>query len=467
MEVVVAYTARNAMECTVNSGELIEVVNTIPDKNGFVFARSLTRGPNGEIHSGMVPANCLVHCEAFPPSSPGLESPKSKGLRNAKEKMKMKRMPSFSNMERPGAEVPIFTGWLTKQGDSIKTWKKRWFVLTKDFCLGYFKSPEDTEPIGKILLPSYSIKPSPETNKPYVFKASHSGMRTYFFMAESEFMMNRWISVLTLAANGELPDVESARSSARISDSPAEEVCKAVVTMNYIPNAYDREALQLTVGEVISVLEKTEGGWWKGRNSQQKAGTFPHTYVEEIIDSNRNSGSAPSTTDSENSKEDNAPSSQDGEVQPKQVPKAATPARSPILPPPLTSVASNGTLPPKKPPRGDTLPKGKVGSGRRSIQDTFPNLAVDKTDKATSSAPEAFQVGSSAPEQSAAPQEEKQEGVALFDYSGGTDAELSFSKDEVLTISQTEGSDLGLGWWLGENATGKVGYIPSGYVRLL
>jgi hypothetical protein len=40
-------------------------------------------------------------------------------------------------------------GWCTKQGGSIKTWKKRWFVL-KGNRLWYFKGKTDTEAKGYI-----------------------------------------------------------------------------------------------------------------------------------------------------------------------------------------------------------------------------------------------------------------------------------------------------------------------------
>lgn len=52
---------------------------------------------------------------------------------------------SFTNAEKKG--------WLTKQGGRIKTWKRRWFILS-DNCLFYFKAPGDKEPCGIIPLES-------------------------------------------------------------------------------------------------------------------------------------------------------------------------------------------------------------------------------------------------------------------------------------------------------------------------
>jgi len=52
----------------------------------------------------------------------------------------------------------IYYGWLTKMGGRIKTWKRRFFVLTPT-SLDYFKSTSDNEPIGLAFL-SLLLPPS-------------------------------------------------------------------------------------------------------------------------------------------------------------------------------------------------------------------------------------------------------------------------------------------------------------------
>ncbi|KYN03305.1 Pleckstrin homology domain-containing family A member 7 [Cyphomyrmex costatus] len=80
-------------------------------------------------------------------------------------------------------------------------WKKRWFVLS-EYCLFYYKGPEEEKLLGSILLPSYRVtvcKPEDKVNKKFAFKAEHANMRTYHFAADSRESMNQWVNALTLA----------------------------------------------------------------------------------------------------------------------------------------------------------------------------------------------------------------------------------------------------------------------------
>ena len=49
------------------------------------------------------------------------------------------------------AVLSMEKGWMTKQGGRVKTWKRRWFVLSNNVVY-YFKQPEDKEPLGIIPL---------------------------------------------------------------------------------------------------------------------------------------------------------------------------------------------------------------------------------------------------------------------------------------------------------------------------
>ncbi|XP_037258403.1 pleckstrin homology domain-containing family A member 7 isoform X2 [Falco rusticolus] len=105
---------------------------------------------------------------------------------------------------RRNPNVPVIVrGWLHKQDSSgMRLWKRRWFVLA-DYCLFYYKDSREESVLGSIPLPSYVISPvGPEDriNRKFSFKAEHSGMRTYYFSADTQEDMNGWIRAMNQAA---------------------------------------------------------------------------------------------------------------------------------------------------------------------------------------------------------------------------------------------------------------------------
>nr|KAF6295434.1 cytohesin 1 [Myotis myotis] len=65
---------------------------------------------------------------------------------------------------------PDREGWLLKlAGGRVKTWKRRWFILT-DNCLYYFEYTTDKEPRGIIPLENLSIREVEDSKKPNCFE---------------------------------------------------------------------------------------------------------------------------------------------------------------------------------------------------------------------------------------------------------------------------------------------------------
>ncbi|XP_075423840.1 pleckstrin homology domain-containing family A member 7 isoform X5 [Ascaphus truei] len=120
--------------------------------------------------------------------------------------------------------IPVVVrGWLHKQdGSGMRLWKRRWFVLS-DHCLFYYKDSREEAILGSIPLPSYVISavgPEDRINRKYSFKAfhtgmrayihqkssiigshqEHSGIRTYYFSADTQEDMNGWIRAMNQAA---------------------------------------------------------------------------------------------------------------------------------------------------------------------------------------------------------------------------------------------------------------------------
>ncbi|XP_016088141.1 cytohesin-3-like isoform X1 [Sinocyclocheilus grahami] len=61
---------------------------------------------------------------------------------------------------------PDREGWLLKEGGRIKTWKRRWFILT-DGCLYYFQYTTDQEPKGIIPLENLSVREVEDAHKQF------------------------------------------------------------------------------------------------------------------------------------------------------------------------------------------------------------------------------------------------------------------------------------------------------------
>ncbi|XP_051940601.1 cytohesin 4b isoform X2 [Hippocampus zosterae] len=71
---------------------------------------------------------------------------------------------------------PDREGWLLKLGGRVKTWKRRWFILT-DNCLYYFEYTTDKEPRGIIPLENLCVRDVPFPRKPYCLELYNPNSR--------------------------------------------------------------------------------------------------------------------------------------------------------------------------------------------------------------------------------------------------------------------------------------------------
>ncbi|XP_049766144.1 pleckstrin homology domain-containing family A member 7-like [Schistocerca cancellata] len=128
-------------------------------------------------------------------------------------------------VKRPASAPVALQGWLHKQGsEGLMLWRRRWFVLA-EYCLFYYKGPQEDKLLGSILLPSYKVSPCSADDKVYrkfSFKAEHANMRTYYFAADSRELMVQWMNALSLASilqDTSRPSVSSASSQVNASAS--------------------------------------------------------------------------------------------------------------------------------------------------------------------------------------------------------------------------------------------------------
>lgn len=95
-------------------------------------------------------------------------------------------------------------GFLTKQGGSIKTWRRRWFVL-KEKKLVYFKTRNDLEATGVIELePDSFVKDERDKKRRFMFSVGTS-RRVFFIVADNEKDMLSWIEGIKRNIEGNGP----------------------------------------------------------------------------------------------------------------------------------------------------------------------------------------------------------------------------------------------------------------------
>ncbi|KAL5283538.1 PLEKHA5 family protein [Megaselia abdita] len=142
-----------------------------------------------------------------PTTSPSTKSPEHLNLDRKKSSGSAQALKlPLQISKRPSTASVTLSGWLYKQGsDGLKVWRKRWFVLA-EYCLYYYKGPEEDKVLGAVLLPSYKVSaclPEDKIYRKYAFKCEHTNMRTYWLAAENIETMINWVKALTAATTME------------------------------------------------------------------------------------------------------------------------------------------------------------------------------------------------------------------------------------------------------------------------
>ncbi|KNC51842.1 uncharacterized protein AMSG_07930 [Thecamonas trahens ATCC 50062] len=98
------------------------------------------------------------------------------------------------------ALAPLKGGYLVKQGERYKSWKRRWFELYPSL-LAYFKTEPETSPKGVIPLRGrYIVAISPEdSGRDRCFALSHPSERTYYIQASSADELASWMLAINAA----------------------------------------------------------------------------------------------------------------------------------------------------------------------------------------------------------------------------------------------------------------------------
>ncbi|XP_077994864.1 pleckstrin homology domain-containing family H member 1-like [Glandiceps talaboti] len=99
------------------------------------------------------------------------------------------------------------SGYLTKLGGKVKSWKKRWFVL-QNGQLMYYKSKNDTsgKPLGQILLDGKCKVVKSDSS--HCFELA-TPQRTYYLTAESHQAVEEWLQALTFTLRFQIDGLDT------------------------------------------------------------------------------------------------------------------------------------------------------------------------------------------------------------------------------------------------------------------
>lgn len=116
-------------------------------------------------------------------------------------------------------------GFLTKQGGSIKTWKRRYFIL-KSKSLYYYKTPKDAVITGRIdLEPNSIVREETKKAKPGMFSVNTS-KRVFYMYPDRPEEMREWIDAINRG-------IENAKSNPTSIPGPSQ-----YVDNNNVPSQY-------------------------------------------------------------------------------------------------------------------------------------------------------------------------------------------------------------------------------------
>ena len=92
----------------------------------------------------------------------------------------------------------IHSGWLTKEGQRVKSWKRRYFVLTDTKLLRYFEDEQQLKFKGAINVSSISSIKEGDAVEPYWNFMIHlqTPARLYLLNADSEAKRQEWLNML-------------------------------------------------------------------------------------------------------------------------------------------------------------------------------------------------------------------------------------------------------------------------------
>lgn len=92
----------------------------------------------------------------------------------------------------------VISGYLSKMGEVVRSWRRRWFVLSISNKLSYYEERDVKVCKGTIDLNNVSAVRRSKDSRPGEFGFELvTPKRTYFLAAESEMSADEWMTALS------------------------------------------------------------------------------------------------------------------------------------------------------------------------------------------------------------------------------------------------------------------------------
>merc|ERR1712190_183593 len=174
--------------------ELISIIDSVDlDKDGTIDYEEFLRA----LHPDFNEAPNWMMSSTMSPGAPEHSDSNSKSDSNSEENLENFPMEDdVPTMESSDSNAVLLQGYMKKEGKFVKSWKKRWFVLTVGGKMSYYQNQKETQPLGTFSCRNLlKLKKKGWKNKEFGLKV-YTAHRNWKLLLLSEEERAKWHSAI-------------------------------------------------------------------------------------------------------------------------------------------------------------------------------------------------------------------------------------------------------------------------------